>query len=94
MGVFTFGRPLAEDLEVGRHNVLPYRTTAGVSLQGTRADILRAYGNPVAVSIPQPGYARWIYDALGIAFGVYESTGWIGRIAIFRPGSARRIWKF
>ena len=94
MGVFTFGRPLAENLEVGRHNVLPYRTTAGVSLQGTRTDILRAYGKPAAVSIPQPGYARWIYDALGIAFGVYESTGWIGRIAIFRPGSAWRIWKF
>ena len=94
IGAFTFGRPLAEDLEVGRHSVLPYRTNAGVSLQGTRADILRAYGKPAGAGIPQPGSVRLINDALGIAFVVYGSTGWISRIAIFRPGSARRIWKF
>lgn len=94
MAAFTFGRPLAVDLEVGRHNILPYRTTAHVGLQGTRADILGAYGKPTAASIPQSGYARLIYDALGIAFVVQERTAWINRIAVFKPGSARQIWKF
>lgn len=94
VGAFTFGSPLAEDLEVGRHSSLPYRTHAGVSLQGTRPDILRAYGKPPAVRVPQPGQSRLIYDALGIAFVVYGTTDWISRIAIFKPGSARRIWKF
>ncbi len=57
-------------------------------------DILAAYGKPIAVSIPYHGYARLIYDPLGIAFVVQESTKWIGRIAIFKPGSARQVWKF
>ncbi len=95
MGVFTFGRPLAEELEVGRHGgLLPYRTATGVNLKSTRADILRVYGKPTAASIPSYGYARLIYDALGIAFMVQNSTAWTGTIAIFKPGSARQIWKF
>ena len=94
MGAFTFGRPLGEMLEVGRHNVLPYRTIGGVSLQGARANIIKIYGQPAAASVPYSGYARLIYEALGIAFVVQERTGWISRIAIFKPGSARQIWKF
>lgn len=74
--------------------MLPYRTTAGVSLQGTQADILKAYGKSAAASVPQSGSSRLIYDALGVAFVVQQSAGWISRIAIFKPGSARRIWKF
>jgi len=48
----------------------------------------------MAASIRQYGYARLIYDALGIAFTVQNSTGWVTTIAIFKPGSARQIWKF
>jgi hypothetical protein len=95
MATFTFGRPLVQELEVGRHYTpLPYHTTRGVSLKSTRADIIKAYGKPMAVSIPQVGGARLIYDAVGIAVTVVESTGWVASIAIFNPRSARQIWKF
>jgi hypothetical protein len=81
MEVFTFGRPLAEELEVG------------VGIKNTRADILRTYGKPTAAA-KSYGYARLIYDALGIAVRVENGTGWVRTIAIFKPGSARQIWKF
>jgi hypothetical protein len=93
MEVFTFGRPLAEELEVGRRSALPYHTAAGVGIKNTRADILRTYGKPTAAA-KSYGYARLIYDALGIAVRVENGTGWVRTIAIFKPGSARQIWKF
>ncbi len=94
MAIFTFGRALAEEIEVGRHGTpLPYRTATGVSLRSTRADILSTYGKPTAATIRKDGYARLIYNPLGIAFAVQNSTGWVRTIAIFKPGSARQIWK-
>ena len=68
-----------------------FATDKGVAFGALRADVLKAYGDPTAETVPQPGETRMIYDRIGIAFNLS-----IGRrvtsIAIFRPGTADRYW--
>ncbi len=73
---------------------VPWRTEKGITLQkSTRADLLRAYGKPSVETVPLPGQRNMIYDAIGIGFQVFRD-GTIREIRIFRPGTARKIWKF
>jgi len=73
--------------------VIPWKTQEGIGLQNTRADVLKAYGKPSVETIPGPGLKNLIYDAIGIDFQVYDSGGNIKEIRIFRPGTAKSIWK-
>ena len=82
--ILVVGRPASY---IGR----AYKTERGISLDTTRAAVLRAYGVPTAENTPEPYQTRLIYDRLGIAFQV-DSPGRMVNIAIFRPGSAFRYW--
>lgn len=77
--------------------VTRYQTDRGISLgiYGNSGRIVEAYGKPTietamfgTVTSPK----RWIYDAMGVAFKVQDlrATG----IFVFRPGTAKSIWKF
>ncbi len=78
---------------VGEGGFVPWRTEKGIGLQSTHVDIVRAYGKPTVETVPRYGQTNMIYDAIGIDFQIYD-TGAINRIRIFRPGTAKSIWKF
>lgn len=82
--VLLVGRPASY---IGRS----YKTGRGISMDSTRAAVLRAYGPPTAENVPERYQTRLIYDPLGIAFQVDASGRMVG-IAIFRPGMADRYW--
>ncbi|MGQ0549697.1 MAG: hypothetical protein ACT4PY_08540 [Armatimonadota bacterium] len=68
-----------------------FATDKGVAFCTVRADVLRAYGQPTAETIPQPGETRLIYDSIGIAFNLSVGRR-VSSIAIFRPGTADLYW--
>lgn len=68
-----------------------FATDKGIAFGATRADVLRAYGEPTAETTPQPGETRFIYDRIGIAFNLSVGRR-VSSIAIFRPGTADRYW--
>ncbi len=73
---------------------LPWRIEKGIGLfQSTCADILKAYGMPTVETVPVQGQKNMIYDAIGIAFQVYDG-GKTGEIRIFPTDTAKSIWKF
>lgn len=94
-----FGAGVIEPHKVGwfavgfSYSVIPWRTREGISFQQTRADVLKAYGKPSVVTVPGPGLSNLIYDAVGIDFQVYDTGGNIKEMRIFRPGTAKSIWK-
>ncbi|HKX17055.1 MAG TPA: hypothetical protein VJT33_03475 [bacterium] len=77
----------------GFQGFVPYKTDKGIGLQSTRSDVLKAYGKPTIETMPRQGQTNLIYDALGIDFQMYHD-GTIREMRIFRPGSAKSIWKF
>ena len=81
-----------EWLNVAFMGSVPWRTAKGIGLQSIRADILKAYGSPTVETVPHYGQTNMIYDAIGVDFQVYN-TGPIREIRVFRPGTAKSIWK-
>lgn len=71
-----------------------YQTAKGVRHGATPALVESANGKPTATFYSSPIAVTVIYDNLGLAVVPYRSTQRIECIAVFRPGSARRIWKF
>jgi len=70
---------------------LTYKTATGLKYGAPLGSVESAYGEPTA-TILVTGGSTVIYERLGLAvrYGVRS----VGLIAVFRPGSARRIWKF
>jgi hypothetical protein len=73
--------------------LIPWRTQQGISFRSKRAEVLKVYGNPSAETVPKPGRKNMVYDSIGISFEVYDTGGDITEIRIFRPGTAKNIWK-
>lgn len=54
------------------------RTTEGIGMGASRADIVRAYGAPPFSKITKPGFELLRYDALGIKFQLHDGkVDWI-----------------
>ncbi len=71
-----------------------YKTDKGIGLESTRDQVLKAYGKPTAQTAPEPGVqTHLIYDKIGIAFRVWAHGSMRG-LFVFRPGTAKTIWKF
>ncbi len=67
-----------------------YETAKGVKHGAARASVESAYGRPTATI--QTGIGTTvIYESLGLAVWSYQS---VECIAVFRPGTARRAWRF
>jgi hypothetical protein len=73
-----------------------YKTARGVGFLSTRQDVLRLYGQPtIAKAGRMLGTTNMIYDGFGINFQVDDNNkGLVTLVAIFRPTSAKGIWKF
>jgi hypothetical protein len=52
---FTFFRQNVEGLSVGNFGIVNYKTAKGVGLQGTRSEIIAAYGKPTVETTPWEG---------------------------------------
>ena len=70
---------------------LRYRTTTGVKYGTPLGSVESAYGKPTATILATHG-SLVIYDRLGLA-ARYRNRS-VTVLAVFRPGSAQRIWKF
>lgn len=83
-----------ECLIAGSHGIpMPQKTVKGIGVQGNRGDVVRAYGKPTAEVRTSRADMMTIYDKIGIAFRI-DNDGSLSDIWIFRPGSAKRIWKW
>lgn len=73
------------------------KTTEGISIVSSKNRVLAAYGSPTAETRASTQESSWatrlIYDERGIAFRVNASDR-VGAIYVFRPGTAKTIWKF
>ncbi len=70
-----------------------YETAKGISFKSTRAQVLEAYGEPTAETKPSAGEIRLIYDKIGIWFR-FDPGARMRSLSVFRPGTAKDIWKF
>lgn len=68
----------------------PYKTAEGIGYGSSRFAVEAAFGRPGATTVPELGFQTWIYDERGIAL-VFPT---IPRLYVFRPNSAKSIWKF
>jgi hypothetical protein len=68
-----------------------YKAATGVKIGAPLGSVESAYGNPTATVLAPYG-SLVIYDRLGLAARYWNRS--IGVIAVFRPGNAKRIWKF
>ena len=69
-----------------------FKTARDIGKDSTQEAVVAAYG---ASSIQMPhwrGGVRLIFDGSGLAVGIQE--GKATRITVFRPGSAKEIWRF
>jgi hypothetical protein len=94
-GVSAYKARRVEWFVAGFGGSVPWKTEKGIGLQNsTRAEILKAYGEPTVETVPRLGQKNMIYDAIGIDFQVYDSGGAIREMRVFPPGTAKNIWKF
>jgi hypothetical protein len=70
---------------------LRYRTTTGMKYGVPEGSVEAAYGEPTATVLAAFG-SLVIYNRLGLA-ALYRHRS-VRVIAVFRPGSAQRIWTF
>jgi hypothetical protein len=69
-----------------------FKTTQGISAGSFTAVVVRAHGRPTAViDISQGRVFRLIYDNIGLA--VVAGLR-VGELIVFRPGTAKELWKF
>ena len=95
IGAITYAGTRVEGLIAGIRGILvPHKTDKGIGVRGTRGEVLRAYGKPPAEARMSPADMVTIDDKVGIAFGIQNTYGDIFSIVIFRPGSAKTLWKF
>ena len=73
-----------------------YKTDRGIGFLSTQPDVLKVYGKPtIARAARMRGTTNMIYDGFGVNFQIDNSNnGLVGLVAIFRPKSAKVIWKF
>lgn len=71
-----------------------YKTDKGISLKSSSNQVLKVYGKPTGQTAIDGGRNRLIYDKIGIAFVVWMDYGEMRGIWVFRPGTAKTIWKF
>jgi hypothetical protein len=69
-----------------------HKTDKGIGFQSDRGAVLKAYGTPTAVTLPEQGQTNLIYDEIGVAFRLFNG-GRVRIIYVFRPGTARRFWQ-
>ena len=70
-----------------------YKTDKAIGFDATRQAVEKAYGRPTAQTIPIRTSTTLIYDQVGLYF-LFLNTGGMWRVGIFRPGTAKSIWKF
>ena len=73
-----------------------YKTDRGIGFLSTQRDVLTIYGKPtIAKSARMRSTTNMIYDGAGVNFQIDNSNnGLVVLVAIFRPKSAKMIWKF
>ena len=86
----TFDGQSIAYIEVDPENTA-YKTEKGIGWNSPSAAVTTAYGTPTAITTAGYGRSRWIYDSIGLSFIVLN---FVRRAEIFKPGSARSIWKF
>lgn len=73
------------------------RTANGVGIGSPLSAVMAAYGRPTAMTRlgdDFAGFTRLIYDDIGLALRVNTITETVVAISVFRPGTARSIWRF
>lgn len=95
----TFDR---QKVEVLLFNAIPfgpivYKTDRGIGFLSTRQEVHGVYGQPTIIRPNRMrGRADMIYDKIGIDFQIDDTTNTphVAVMAVFRPGTAKSIWKF
>ena len=72
-----------------------YKTGKGIAVKARRENVETAYGPPTAVTqwTPSPFSRRLTYDQIGLGVNLIEG-GVVDSVGIFRPGTAKQLWKF
>ena len=87
-----------QKVDVLLFNALPigptvYKTDKGVGFLSSRQDVLRLYGPPTTAKAGRMlGRTNMIYNTIGIDFQVENDS--VALVGVFRPITARSIWKF
>lgn len=71
-------------------------TPQGITVGSPAGAVVAAYGPPTLTTRRGDdfaGIARLIYDGIGLALRVNPMTDTVVAIAVFRPGTARSIWR-
>ncbi len=99
---------MALAIERGYEEKIQYKTAKGIGPGSSQKDLNAAYKGlepmrrPTAVTMAEPGYQVFtvIFDKIGLAAWVwgpgevYQAPGTIVTMIVFRPGTAKSIWKY
>ena len=69
-----------------------FKTDKGTGPNTTRAAVETAYGKPTAITRWDAENARLIYDEIGLAFRLSGDVA--ESVIVFRPGTAKQVWRF
>ena len=70
----------------------PYRTDKGIAVGSTAEQVRGTYGTPSGSPRFNEYFYELIYDELGMLFWII--FGQVTHVDVFRPRTARTIWKF
>jgi hypothetical protein len=76
-----------------------FKSAKGIGIDVARDAMEAAYGRPTAVTVTLPADVRpeiltAIYDEIGLAAWIVSDRNLIAASIVFRPGTARSIWKY
>jgi hypothetical protein len=96
LGAETYDKKKVEALSAGLGGFAPFKTDRGIVVRQSRhSDILEVYGKPTTtLKQASTGMFDLVHDKIGVAFRVLDPSGTIRAIIVFRPGTAKSIWKF
>lgn len=70
-----------------------YRTTEGIGVGSSRAEVEHAYGQPTAITKANERQVHMIYDSLGITFRVGNESAKVELVNVFPANTARQRWR-
>lgn len=71
-----------------------FKTERGIGLNSRREAVEAAYGRPTAETAVTDAIRRLFYDEIGLGVRTFVSGGLVESVFVFRPGTAKQLWKF
>jgi hypothetical protein len=71
-----------------------FKTEKGIGVNSRREAVEAAYLRPTAETAVTAAIRRLFYDEIGLGVRTLVSVGLVESVFVFRPGTAKQLWKY